>query len=100
MNKQQRSAILQQAKDTADYMKNGIHRNGTWTRVRLIYKSSKWTPSAKGIDRLIDALSIHFDGIGFASTDIGAHYEIACSTAAITDQARAYIDGWLARGAK
>lgn len=98
--KTQRNTILQQAKDAAEYMKNGIHRGNSWVRVCLIFKASHRAPSAKGIARIIDALSIHFDGIGFASTDIGSHYEIACSNSGVLEAARGYIDGWIARGGK
>jgi len=88
---------LQEAKAAAEYMKNGIHRNNSWVRVCLLYKGSHGTPSARGVDRLVDALSIHFDGVGFGSNDIGTHYEIACSDAGVSEKALEYISGWLAK---
>lgn len=88
---------LQEAKAAAEYLKNGIHRDNSWVRVCLLYKGSHGTPNAKGIDRLVDALSIHFDGVGFGSNDIGMHYEIACSDASVSEKANEYIAGWLAK---
>lgn len=88
---------LQEAKAAAEYLENGIHRNNSWVRVVLIYKGSYHSPDKKGVDRLVDALSIHFDGVGFGSSDIGTHYEIACSDAGVSDKAREYISGWLAK---
>ena len=89
--------ITQEAKAAADYMKNGIHRNNSWVRVCLLYKGSHAAPNEKGIDRLVDALSIHFDGVGFGSNDIGTHYEIACSDSGVSEKANEYIAGWLAK---
>ena len=78
-------------------MKNGIQPLNGWARVCLMYKGSHATPDKKGIDRLVDALAIHFDGIAFASTDIGAHIEIACSDVRVVQSANEYIAGWLAK---
>jgi hypothetical protein len=86
--------IIREAKSAADYMLNGIHRDNTWTRVCLIYKGSH---AATGIERLTKALSIHFDGVGFGSQDLGAHWEIACANAETAALAREYVNGWLAK---
>ena len=93
----QKARITREAKAAADYMKNGIHRDNTWVRVCLIYKGSHAAPNARGITRLVDALAIHFDGFGFASTDIGTHYEIACSSKRVINLAAEYVNGWLAK---
>jgi hypothetical protein len=93
----QKAQVTREAKAAAEYMKNGIHRGNTWVRVCLIYKGSHATPNVRGISRLVDALSIHFDGVGFASTNIGAHYEIACSSKRVANLAAEYVNGWLAK---
>ncbi len=90
-------STLQEAKAAAEYLKNGIHRNNSWVRVCLLYKGSHAAPNSKGIACLVDALSIHFDGVGFGSNDIGMYYEIACSDASVSEKAREYIAGWLAK---
>lgn len=84
-----------EAKVAVDYLQNGIHRGGSWVRVCLIYRDLRISP--RGLSRLIDALSIHFAGVGFASSEIETHYEIACSSAKVADSAREYIAGWLAK---
>ena len=97
LTKQQQSKIKREAKAAADYMKNGIHRDNSWVRVCLLYKGSFATPSKSQIDRLVDALSIHFDGVGFGLKDIGEHYEIACSKSSASKLAGEYVNGWLAK---
>lgn len=97
LTNKQKSTVIKQAKATAAFMRNGVQPHNGWARVCLMYKGSQWTPSKKEIDRLVDALSIHFDGIAFASTDIGAHIEIACSDVRVVQSANEYIAGWLAK---
>lgn len=88
------SKIKREAQAAAEYLKNGIHRRNSWVRVCLIYKGSY---NAKGIARLVDALSIHFPDVGFASSDIGTHFEIACSDGDTAKLAYEYVNGGLAK---
>ena len=96
LTKQQQSKIKREAKAAADYMMDGIHRDNSWVRVCLIYKGSHGV-SERGVGRLVDAMSIHFDGVGFGMKDIGEHYEIACSKSSVSKLAGEYVNGWLAK---
>jgi len=52
----------------------------------------------KSVNRLLDALTLHYAGIGFAINSEGSTYEIACfGGEKIATLAREFCEGWDAK---